>query len=690
MYNSIVNIYLAFGEKLKTNLCLDKNKILFLIISLFGSVLFFILFSKYFGPIISCCSFVFYLIIHYFILKYRKKLVINFFTLLQSSFCSIACSVIVSKILSIYDSVILEMYRLLIIPFLSLSLMYIWILFSSIIFSKIKKHEICKWNIIQYFLSYFLMLYLFYIFLPFDTLLRNYKEYTFPCYEFVVANAFYISFLVLFSVVFLLLPKKVFVFATNTLTGLLLSIYIQFSFMNKYVGQINGAEFNWKNHPVFSIFTLLIYLFVLFLPFLINKLLKSVSKELLVVFPAIIAIITLSALMIDFIKVPKIANQYRQYYYSGEKQYKLSPNGNVVIFVIDAVDNSLLKEIYNNEPEIYDGFSDFTFYTNTCSVFDLTIYSHAQFMSGYYTLGDKKDSGNFVDIVYPRLNENGYILNGYNLSSEECRALDKYIDNFYGRSVSARERFKLYFNYSDYRKELIVFDDLISRNSNKLSMFQVLPTILKGKVDISEIDFTHCVTNTDFVYDCDMYNEDFYNNLSLSLDETDKKYIVFQSIYGTHFPCDNYYEKTKECVGIAQKYIDEMKRIGVYDDSTILIISDHGVHDGIDGIPFPTAATPMFFIKEPNVNHDSIILNDAPVYHEDIMATILYNIGLYYENDCEYVGNTIYDYNEGDLRERVWYDTCFEDDSVRKYTYYGDTSDLEYAVNNNIYENVEE
>ncbi len=126
-----------------------------------------------------------------------------------------------------------------------------------------------------------------------------------------------------------------------------------------------------------------------------------------------------------------------------------------------------------------------------------------------------------------------------------------------------------------------------------------------------------------------------------------------------------------------------MKELGVYDDSLIIIISDHGIHDGVDGISFPKASTPLFLIKEQNINRNEICLNNSPIYHEDIIPTILVNCGLYYEGDEKIIGNSIYDFKEGDLRERIWYDRDFNSDSILAFSYTGNTEDLEFQVETN-------
>ncbi|MBR3637153.1 MAG: hypothetical protein IKN45_04430, partial [Lachnospiraceae bacterium] len=112
---------------------------------------------------------------------------------------------------------------------------------------------------------------------------------------------------------------------------------------------------------------------------------------------------------------------------------------------------------------------------------------------------------------------------------------------------------------------------------------------------------------------------------------------------------------------------------------------DHGIHDDDDssGVEFPTAATPMFLIKEKNVHRENIAMCSAPISYEDFQATILENMGLLGPEDEVIFPDSIYKYSEGDLRVRVWYDSSFSGKASMKYVFCGDTCELERVVREN-------
>lgn len=130
-----------------------------------------------------------------------------------------------------------------------------------------------------------------------------------------------------------------------------------------------------------------------------------------------------------------------------------------------------------------------------------------------------------------------------------------------------------------------------------------------------------------------------------------------------------------------------MKELGVYDNSVIIVAADHGVHDANGDIEFPTPATPMFLIKGKNEVHDNMVISSKPMYYQDIQSTLIKYSELSEEGDTELFGKTIDDCAEGDKRVRVWFDS--NGSEIRKYTYCGDTSELERIVYADVYENVD-
>ena len=110
----------------------------------------------------------------------------------------------------------------------------------------------------------------------------------------------------------------------------------------------------------------------------------------------------------------------------------------------------------------------------------------------------------------------------------------------------------------------------------------------------------------------------------------------------------------------------------------------------VEGIPFATASTPMLLIKKPMEKHNEFILSGKPVYYRDFQATILKYAGLYEDQfPAEEFGKTIDDFDEHEERMRVWFDTGFNNQKIRKYEYTGDTDELDRIVREGIYEEVD-
>lgn len=124
-----------------------------------------------------------------------------------------------------------------------------------------------------------------------------------------------------------------------------------------------------------------------------------------------------------------------------------------------------------------------------------------------------------------------------------------------------------------------------------------------------------------------------------------------------------------------EEYLLQLQELGVYDNSTIIIMSDHGT--GYN-------AQPIFFIKRQNEHHDTLQQTNAPITYKEFVPTIVQLLG---EDYTEY-GESIYDFSENQWRERVYleryydanYKTVMRYDGTnnaytnvwRKFTYSGD------------------
>ena len=548
---------------------------------------------------------------------------------------------------------------------IALYLSFIPLLYVSFSFKRKKKNS-------NYFLKRLSAIisipFLFLVYLPTVNMLGNSDDFNLSYWQFMFPNIV-LFIIVVFTIIVVIfsLNQKIRHIVISLLFIAYIQMLIQSLFLNRNVGIIDGYIFKASDHMRETIINSVIWLLLALSLFVLmvykSKIFDKISESISLISIAYQILIIIISLVI----APKFAFQMTNYCLLGDDQFVLSNDKNVIVLMFDSLDSTYADEIYNNEKSVYDDFKDFTMYTNACSVYDMTMDSLPQIMTGATYDNKTVDYQTFYD----RLHDNNYIINFYNYES---------LNN----SIPVEENFDNYKQNSyeniDYK---IDYDDVLY-NSLKLSAFQTLPYFFKGSVSSGDIEFNSQIlykgNNQKAIYD----NYEFENNMKVQLSESGKNYIVFQHLDGIHFPKDDYYETQKDCMRIASEYIEKLKEAGIYDDATIIIMADHGLSDHKPPLSYPTARLPLFMIKCAGENHDVMELNDAPIYYTDMIKTILVCCDLYYPEDGDRFGLSIFDINQDDKRERVWCNSGSRDDGYDKehyvYTFIGDIRALSDKV----------
>lgn len=480
--------------------------------------------------------------------------------------------------------------------------------------------------------------------------------------------------------------KKVFNIVYSVVVGLLLAIYVQYLFFNRNLGTLTGVKYNWTDDAVLSIINLIVWALLIIgsIVVLIKK--KNAVKGYMYV-TAFVLLIHLSTYAVILLQADKQCFSYAASYFSFENQFNVGSDENIIVFVIDAADNRYLKNLYSQNDEIFDEYSDFTMYTNTCSVYDYTALSMLQMVTNLEfdnTLNNNERRAvawntPWATEFFDRLHNAGYKVEAFNLDDEKTMNVVGKLDNAF--SFDPETDKPLYIGYKKIRKSV-----------EQMTSFTAFPNVMKSLVNMNKTSFAKAIVYRNQI-EC-YGNDDFYNNLELAYGENDK-YVLYQHIDGCHPPDDNE-DTMKYCMEIVAEYIRQMKELGVYDKATIIVTADHGILDPSEKTGEDMeAATPILLIKKANESEDRMRLSSAPVYHRDIMPTILYAAGLYNpenEADVKLFGKTFFDFNEDEERERIWYDRVNDRnyDSVGVYntyygyTYTGDTEVLEQVVNEGV------
>lgn len=538
----------------------------------------------------------------------------------------------------------------------------------------------------------------FFVFLPSDSYFANAMDFGFPYQAFIFFQLLImLGAAVLPAFIMSILKDKPYKAVYALFMGLSLCVYVQYMFMNSPLKLIDGETMNWGEHIPFAVITGLIWIAILVAAELTAFKWDKVWDKLHIFLPAILGAVQCVALLLTIFSAGERAFSYKAHYMSAAEQFTVSKKDNVIVFILDAADNRYFKQLIAEEPELFEGYEDFTMFTNTCSVFDSTPTSITQMFTGmdfrvelpgrewYNTAWNSAATTEF----FGRLHEANYIVNGYSINSDteshyyglfdNCKTLD--VDD---SQIGAG----------------MVDSDLIIDNFYKLSLYRALPFALKRFANVEGVVFDAVVEYEDASV-C-YTNDDFEKNLKLVTSETDANYFITEHINGTHFPCSDVIGESRRLLGILREYMNQLKALGLYENSTIIITADHGEHN--DSKP-TLAATPIFMVKRKGESKPEITFNDAPIYHEDFQATILELTGLYDESrDEEMFGTPVFDIPEDAVRTRYWYDRGYDVsypkvptmsyattwtwsgcNIYRGYEYTGDTAELERVVGSGQY-----
>lgn len=500
----------------------------------------------------------------------------------------------------------------------------------------------------------------FYI-IPISVMTANAREFSFNLVDLAIANLipFLTASMAEIGICATCFGKRL-SFLRMGLVGLMTGIYVQYMFLNYHLGQMAGGAYDWRGNVGRTIFNTMVWLLIFAALFLLERVVKN-RLLLKVYFPLFLLGIQTVAVVSCILSAPKEAFEYGNCSFDGKEQFVVSSKNNVILFVLDAVDNSFINTIMEEDLYDFDAFQDFSMYTNTCSVFDNTTRSMPQMMTA--STYDEYP----VDYLtaYQRMKEAGYTINLYGYESYQMEDWFSYVDNL----IKWKETDQI---MVDYRK--------IIKNSTGLVMYLILPDLLKKQVPVEKLSFAG-IANAFSLKDIAYANEDFRQNLLLTVNPQSENYFIMEHIFGAHEPNEGFEKATMECLDIVKEYINQLKKLGLYEQATILVTADHGLHDDSPVFEFPTVATPVFMIKMPNQQQEQMKLVETPVYHTDILPTILYAMDLYHEDGEKLFGKTIFDYQEHEQRERKYYNRFLDDDNkYYEYTYTGDAKDLEKVM----------
>ncbi|MDE6732299.1 MAG: LTA synthase family protein [Oscillospiraceae bacterium] len=393
--------------------------------------------------------------------------------------------------------------------------------------------------------------------------------------------------------------------------------YVQGNFLAGNLPALDGAAIDWSSYTKDNIITLAVWVVLLALMILalVKCELDSVMKFAALLSAAIFVMLSVS--LVSVLARNDALHGKGAFISTAAGLNGASTDKNFFIFMVDSQSAAEFSEVISDE-EFNNAFNDFTFYPDTLSTFAYTRDSLPYIISGHMNLNEQ-DFGDYTknalnsSLLFEELDERGYELYLY---SNEL--------SWYGsRGFDIK-------NAVDFKKGSLRFGEFFKQEARYVS-FKYLPYIFKKYSDIEALDLNRAIkmSETDEMYD--WRNDALYDGFNNSAIETSGA-AQFRLIHaeGAHVPLDmdenlnriengTYIQKTAATAKLIRAFIESLKQAGVYDNSAIIILSDHG-YQPASGAPenyILSRFNPLLMIKGFGERHDFAV-SDKPVSYLDL------------------------------------------------------------------------
>lgn len=411
--------------------------------------------------------------------------------------------------------------------------------------------------------------------------------------------------------------------------------YIQGMFLNNYLFLMDGKKMEWSAQLLIG--NILVWLgIIIFVCIILQKNKTHMVNILFGVSGIMLAMQLAGGVSVCFTTNARADKAVKHDYFSNEGLYTAAENTNVYVFVLDTFDVDYWNQIIDEEPDFAEPMEGFIFYPDTVSQFSRT------YPSIPYMLSEQLY---FYEIPQQEYNKNAV---------PSCKMWNELLDNnynlyFYEESpeyIGDEIRYKAQ-NYVAEGKEISKNISLSGtlQSMMKISGYRIMPYFIKTNY-LYTSEMVNSAIITEIRYDRPVLNpldgivyQEFQNGLEISNETNAFKFI---HLNGAHAP---YYmdkdckivdsentsliEQCKGSMKLVYRYLSELKRLGLYEKSLIIITADHGENYVTKMLEQNT--NPILFIKPVNNSGENMIISDVYASQNDILPTIASQLNLEYD-----------------------------------------------------------
>ena len=464
---------------------------------------------------------------------------------------------------------------------------------------------------------------------PFEMALTNSSSLAFDPMTVGIVTG--IASLALTAVIALVLPilrGKLFNYGASATFAVAVAGYLQGTFLGNSLGPLTGDAIAWHNMKGALILNLFIWFVIFIIPFILAffniKLWKGSLQfvSLLLIAAQIVGIVSL-------LYNPKTSDSSywvdnSDYYFSEEGLFTFSEDHNVLVFLLDRMDYDCITDVLEEDPEFFNELDGFTSYTNAISEFARTLPGANHILTGYEdgVYIDKAEA--FLDKSWSASGEN--ILDAMNNAGYDVDIFST-ITAMFGTPQNFTD--KVSNISSDFSK--INYTQLIY-NISMVSAYKYAPVALKPFFWCYSDDINDGIYIESTRYEIDEFR--FSQDIETMAANQEKKAFKFYHFNGPHAPYilnadgtknDHGTSRVEQTMGsfrILYNTFEKMKELGIYEDTEIIIVADHGEAVS-DSEPVQKATAIGLFHKPSGSANTPLAYNKAPVSHKNIPATIM-------------------------------------------------------------------
>ncbi len=464
------------------------------------------------------------------------------------------------------------------------------------------------------------MCFLLFVFAPIEMYLMIKEDTWFSLKDF--AGYLFIFFIV--SIIFgLLIDRLMHKFIPNIwdrivffIFSVFLALYIQGNYIKADYGVLNGKEIDWTLYKNDGVKSVILFAIVILIAIILSiKVKLEKLKRYVNIFSVCFILLMLETLAVAMIKYDGFSVR-SEVVCTTEGEWAYSSKENFIIIVLDSFDGRMMDDLLEGpeSSEIKSKLSDFVFCRNTLSLYQMTDYSLLQIITGKeYLCEEDYDSSRdraYSSSALPKmLNDNGYNTGIYAVSA--IANDPSYADNWYSVRYGV-----------DSHSRLIKY-------IYRFVGFRYLPFYMKKYCwfypdDMNQLKLIYYVDKegnrvNEAPYDWENYR--FNEQISRISVNSEKKCFKLYHLKGTH-PIRNYkrdftytdeevgFEETAlSCIDMLDSFLNELRKNGVYDNSNILVMADHG--ETLYGDRIEYLNSPLFLYKG-REEHGAMRIDDSP------------------------------------------------------------------------------